>query len=445
MTRRTLIDFFEDVASIPGEFLIYDDGYRTWSFRYDEVAAAARAFAARLAAAGIGRGHTVAIWAENRPEWIVAFWGCLLNATILVPIDYRASGAFLSRVADIVDARALLVGDVVDRATIDDGATGLEPDGAAARSASTRRPPHAAAPRHHRRRHRRNHLHVGRHRRSQGRRHHAPQHPGQHRADRARDGEVPPLHAAVPADPVPEPAAPQPHVRPGDGDLRAADAARPGRLHAQLRARRTSLRQIRTRRISVLVCVPKILEVLRDHVVRLFPETAAEPPAARCTGCGAGGTTAASIARSGSSSGPSSSARPRSIPALEAFWGRLGFVVVQGYGLTETAPIVTLNHPLRARRGAVGKPIAGVEVKIADGRRDPRAGRQRLARLLQRAGGDARGVPRRLVPHRRHRRARRAGSAPHPRPQEGDDRHAGRAERLSGGRRARAERAAGRA
>src|SRR6478736_3493235 len=53
-------------------------------------------------------------------------------------------------------------------------------------------------------------------------------------------------------------------------------------------------------------------------------------------------------------------------PELEAFWGRLGFVVVQGYGLTETAPIVTLNHPLRARRGAVGKPIGGVEIKIAE-------------------------------------------------------------------------------
>ena len=53
-------------------------------------------------------------------------------------------------------------------------------------------------------------------------------------------------------------------------------------------------------------------------------------------------------------------------PDLEAFWGRLGFVVVQGYGLTETAPIVTLNHPLHASRGAVGKPIAGVEVRIAD-------------------------------------------------------------------------------
>ena len=61
----------------------------------------------------------------------------------------------------------------------------------------------------------------------------------------------------------------------------------------------------------------------------------------------------------------SSSARRRSPAELEAFWGELGFVVIQGYGLTETAPIVTLNHPFHARKGTVGKPIAGVEVKIA--------------------------------------------------------------------------------
>ena len=54
------------------------------------------------------------------------------------------------------------------------------------------------------------------------------------------------------------------------------------------------------------------------------------------------------------------------LPAdLEAFFSELGFLVIQGYGLTETAPIVTLNHPFHARQGSVGKPIAGVEVKIA--------------------------------------------------------------------------------
>jgi long-chain acyl-CoA synthetase len=50
---------------------------------------------------------------------------------------------------------------------------------------------------------------------------------------------------------------------------------------------------------------------------------------------------------------------------LEAFWSELGFVVIQGYGLTETAPIVTLNHPFGTKKGSVGKAIAGVEMKVA--------------------------------------------------------------------------------
>jgi len=52
-------------------------------------------------------------------------------------------------------------------------------------------------------------------------------------------------------------------------------------------------------------------------------------------------------------------------PALEEAWGRLGYAVIQGYGLTETAPIVSLNHPFSTSKGSVGKAIAGVEVRIA--------------------------------------------------------------------------------
>src|SRR5688572_5885481 len=121
MARRTLIDFFEDLSQTSGEFLTYDDGYRTWSFTYEEVAAAARSFAARLASTQIGKGAALVIWSENRPEWIVAFWGCLLEGVVVVPIDYRTSAAFLSRVSSIVNARAVLVGDVVDASELSDG------------------------------------------------------------------------------------------------------------------------------------------------------------------------------------------------------------------------------------------------------------------------------------------------------------------------------------
>src|SRR3954467_12328163 len=113
MRRNTLLDFFEDFAAKRGDFLVYDDGYRARSYTYAQTAAAGRAFAARLQAAGIGKADKVLFWSENRPEWIIALWGCLLNGSIAVPIDYRASDEFLSNVARIVGAKLLLLGDDV--------------------------------------------------------------------------------------------------------------------------------------------------------------------------------------------------------------------------------------------------------------------------------------------------------------------------------------------
>ncbi|MEJ2151647.1 MAG: AMP-binding protein [Gemmatimonadota bacterium] len=51
--------------------------------------------------------------------------------------------------------------------------------------------------------------------------------------------------------------------------------------------------------------------------------------------------------------------------ATESLWRSLGYAVVQGYGLTETAPLVTLNHPFDTAPGSLGKPLPGVEVRIA--------------------------------------------------------------------------------
>jgi long-chain acyl-CoA synthetase len=42
----------------------------------------------------------------------------------------------------------------------------------------------------------------------------------------------------------------------------------------------------------------------------------------------------------------------------------LGFTVLEGYGLTETAPVVTINPPAALRFGSAGQPLPGVEIKI---------------------------------------------------------------------------------
>jgi long-chain acyl-CoA synthetase len=51
-------------------------------------------------------------------------------------------------------------------------------------------------------------------------------------------------------------------------------------------------------------------------------------------------------------------------PALERFWGRTGFATIQGYGLTETTSLVSVNHPFRIGQGSIGKVLEGREVKL---------------------------------------------------------------------------------
>jgi long-chain acyl-CoA synthetase len=58
-------------------------------------------------------------------------------------------------------------------------------------------------------------------------------------------------------------------------------------------------------------------------------------------------------------------AAPISKEILEFFWG-CGVPVLEGYGMTETATVATTSTPEEHRFGTVGKPLPGVDVRIAD-------------------------------------------------------------------------------
>ena len=369
--RDTLIDFFHDLARARGLFLVYDDGFRCRSHTYAQVARAARGFAARLHELGLRKGDKVVFWSENRPEWIVAFWGCLLGGIVVVPVDYRASPDFLARVSRIVAAKLLLIGQDVPPSAPGVGAV---PDG--------------------------------------------PGVPG----DTIPDIPVWKLHDLVWSEGSP------PDVPIGRDDMAeiiftsGATAEPKGVVitHRNILANivpveREILKyrkwarpmlpisflnllplshmfgqamatfippmlpgivvlmrgynpveiaaQIKRRRISVLVSVPKILDVLREHVLRVAPHPDVPGPRQhflrrwwryRAVHRLLGWKFWAFVV----------GAAPLDAE-LEAVWSELGYVVVQGYGLTETAPIVSLNHPFGTKKGSVGKAIAGVQMKIA--------------------------------------------------------------------------------
>ncbi|PSQ83126.1 MAG: long-chain fatty acid--CoA ligase, partial [Bacteroidetes bacterium QH_2_63_10] len=53
-------------------------------------------------------------------------------------------------------------------------------------------------------------------------------------------------------------------------------------------------------------------------------------------------------------------------PDLANILSAAGITALQGYGLTETSPVITYTRPWRNKPGTVGEPLPGVEVKIAD-------------------------------------------------------------------------------
>jgi long-chain acyl-CoA synthetase len=364
--RSTLADFFVDLAKTPGEFLVYDDGLKTERRSYADLAATASRFAERLHDARLAKGDAVLFWSENRPEWIAAFWACVVSGVVVVPIDFRSSAEFAGRVATIVNARLALVGDDVRSAALGGveawPLAGVEWEKTRHAVAAANWPAPPSSPL-------------------------APDDVAEIIFTSGATAEptgVIITHRNILANIVPierEVAKYRAWGRPFF-PLRFLDLLPLSHMFGQAMATfippmlpgttvfmrgfnpAAIVAQVRKRRISVVVCVPKILDVLGEHARRTWPDTVTPGAAPGSVARRWWRYRAAHRAFGWKFWSFVVGAAPLE-PATEAFWSRLGFAVIQGYGLTETAPIVSLNHPFASRKGSVGKAIPGVEVQIA--------------------------------------------------------------------------------
>ena len=344
-------------------------GLRLTRWSYARVARVAYRFARELEARGVGKGERVLLWAGNSPEWVAAFYGCAARGAVVVPLDVESAPDFAARVRAQTAARLVLCSaetkacvaglglpfvaleeleEAVSRHSAEPcGAEGITESDLVEiiYTSGTTSEPRGVCLTHG------NLL--------------ANLVPFEEEAKKYLRWErlVHPLRFLS--------LLPLSHVfgqfmgvfvpQLLGGEVFFQDSLNPSEV----------IEQVRKRRVSVVAAVPRMLESLREHVERReaaagraekfqreLEEAQAAHPLARLWkfrrvhrrfgwkfwAFVSGGATLA--------------------VETETFWRRLGFAVLQGYGMTETASLVTVNHPFKSGRGSVGKILPGHEVRL---------------------------------------------------------------------------------
>jgi long-chain acyl-CoA synthetase len=345
-------------------------GYRTEKVTYGQVLDQALRFGQELKRRGVAKGDRIMLWAENSAGWAASFFGCVLQGIVVVPMDDGASPDFVRRVCAQVRAK-LVVASHRNRASIGDPPAPVVtiedlspvPD-FPERSAATNLP--------------------------------------------ARDDILQIVFTSgTTADPK--------GVVITHGNVLANIAPLEKEIRAYLKYERLVhpvrflnllplshvfgqflglllpplmggtvifqselkpsevMNTIRRERVSVMVSVPRVLQSLKHKVERDIEDRGQTEKFRRAFAAAKdkhflrrwwmfrgirrqfGWKCWAFI--SGGAALDSDT---------EEFWGRVGYAVIQGYGLTETTSLISVNHPFRLGKGSIGKILPGRDVTLAE-------------------------------------------------------------------------------
>src|SRR5215472_648543 len=346
---------------------VHRRGLRTLRWSYQQLAQLAFRFARELEARGIGKGHRVLLWGDNCAEWIAAFFGCMLRGVVAVPMDRIASPAFAQRVAADVNAKLVVCSSALTAHAGERPFLELEmlSDYVRRRSAEPYPPQDIS------------------------------------RDDTAQVvftsgttaeprgvvlthgnilASVDPIEREFPkyrrSERIFHPVRflellPLSHVF-GQTMGMFIPTLIGGTVHFQESFKPTDIiTTIKRERISVLVAVPRVAESLKNKIRDDFASVIAKNWDRAEKGHFLKrwwrfrkvrrhfGWKFWAIISGGAALDQNT----------EEFWRRLGYVVVQGYGLTETSSLISLNHPFKVGRRSIGKVLPGREMKL-----DPETG-----------------------------------------------------------------------
>jgi len=339
-------------------------GYRTVRWSYRRVADLAFQFARELDARKISKGDRILLWGPNSAEWVAVFLGCALRAVVVVPMDDVATPDFALRVNEQVASKLLVCSAAHAQQSIPTLTLKTLPEALASRSPAAY-PPAEVKPT--------DTLEIV-----------------FTSGTTAEPKGVVITHGNVIANVAPleleirkylkyerwvHPVRflnllPLSHVfgqflgiflpQLMGGTVIFQEALNPSEV----------IGTIRRERVSVLVAVPRVLQSLKEKIERDLEENGEEFRRRFRTSAGKPFLrrwwTFRRIHRQfgwkfwAFISGGAALDRD-----TEEFWGRLGYAVIQGYGLTETTSLISVNHPFRLGKGSIGKVLAGREVKLA--------------------------------------------------------------------------------
>ena len=367
MGRTSVADYLFDFERLgPEQAFGEHQGYRTARLQYGQIADLAFRFARELTARGIRKGDRVVLWGPNSATWVAAFFGCANRGVIAVPMDHAAATDFALRVLRQVDARLL----VCSRGHAQPGRPVVLLE----------------------------EFEASLHERSP-----APLEPEKISLDDALEIVFTSGATAEPKGVVITHGNVLANVAPLEEQIRSylkyerwvhpirflnllplshvfgqfLGMYLPPLLRGTVFFQETLkpadvINTIRRERISVLVAVPRMLQSLKEKMERDLESTSnldrfkSQYAAAEGKHFLRRWWGFRSIHRQfgwkfwAFISGGAALDRD-----TEEFWRRLGFAVIQGYGLTETTSLISVNHPFKTGKGSIGKVLAGREVKLA--------------------------------------------------------------------------------